>query len=349
MRASILRVVRTTVSAVVCAAALTACIRTSGPDPAPTVSPQEPDLRRGAVTAMVWSADGWVYFYYGRLSEPGGLWRRPVDGSSALERVPVGPAADACPTGGFSALGEVSSGVLAAAADCPDGSGGGGGGVVTTLDTGTGEHRRLVVLPEFSGTGLVVLPGLAGAYITAADGHCQSLGLFDPRAGFRPLGHQVTVRDTVFWPDALFRAQTARPACGKTGDGGWPALTGDGRTLYFVARAAPANGSGQMAQAEAAVFRMPVDGATAASRVFDGFRSPRSLAVVVVDGRPAVAVCATVNGKVGVWLIRAEDGTILRSWTGQYRLLSPSLDRTRLIATKLANDAEEAFELLDLD
>ena len=57
---------------------------------------------------------------------------------------------------------------------------------------------------------------------------CEGLAFIQTQQGFRPFDRLVTVRSTTFWPDALFRAASQRPACGETGDAGWPALTGDG-------------------------------------------------------------------------------------------------------------------------
>lgn len=250
-----MRSVRSWVVAVVSVLLLTACHGPRLPDAAAPASRQVPDLRRGFVGAASWMPGDWVYFTYSASGTPSQLWRRPLDGSAAAQRVSFTPPAGSCNLGAITALQPLADGVLAVAASCDISDG--YRGFVALLDVHTENARLLVSFPSFAGNAVAVLPDHTGAFVTAEapDGLCQALAFFHTRQGLRPFTHLVTVGSSTFWPDGLFRAPADRPTCGSTGDAGWPAVTSDGSTLYFLARAAPSDRSDRMTTADGAIFR----------------------------------------------------------------------------------------------
>ncbi|MFF5229549.1 hypothetical protein [Dactylosporangium sp. NPDC000521] len=329
-----------------CAMLLAACDGSKSPDTASPSSPEVPGLPEGAVNSIAWTADDWIYFSYTVPSTSSGLWRQRRDGAAVPEQVDFKLPPESCGSAVINSLQPLPDGRLAIAARCDIADG--FRSFAAILDVASLDARVLVQFPSFSGSGIAVLPDLNGAFVTAeAGGLCQGLALFGAQGGFRPFKHEVSIGSTTFWPDGVFRDAQEQPACGTTGDAGWPALSRDGKMLYFVARTAPPERDNRMTRADAAVVEVPTDFASPPRIVVSGIRSPQNAVTLTAHGQTFVCVLGIVDGKSGVWAFRADDGELVKSWVGPYRELSASPDGSRLLTVKKIGKNLET-EILDL-
>ncbi|MEV8517458.1 hypothetical protein [Dactylosporangium sp. NPDC051484] len=178
-------------------------------------------------TDPVWLTDGWVYFLHQDSSDaPWQIWRRRPDGSAAGLFAAVKP--DPCPASASVFLFEGSSGRLGAGYSCD----------FTRLDT---------TLVEYSADGretttLAIQPtaraaswrgGPSAAYLEVLNSSCW--GIVPMRNGTPSVFPAPVTLAGLSWP--LDPASSAN-RCDSRGISRAPAVTRDGKTVYFLISAA---------------------------------------------------------------------------------------------------------------
>ena len=250
------------------------------------------------ISSPVWLADGWIYFLRQESSDaPFNIWRRHPDGSD--QGLFASPAPAACPHTPMLFLFSGPHGRLGAGVSCAGERRG------TSLVEYSNDGRTTTELATVdNAVAATWRAGTSRAYVEQINSSCVGVApLEDGKLGSFPAPMSM---DGLTWP---LDPGATNYSCSGTGHAYSPAVTKDGRSVYFLAASDPykeldSHGADAL---KWRVFRWDV-----------GAAQPVEIGPVLMGGAglrltpddQSLVVVARIDGVSGILLINVKDGTV---------------------------------------